>query len=1144
MISVGPFDLAAPVGRGGMGEVWAGVHREQQVPVAIKVLTSEAAKKPAFHRAFRNEVRAVAGLDHPGIVVVYDHGLISAATEAASEGRLPMGSPYLAMERATGGTLHAACGAVEWGSLRLVLLALLDALAHAHARGVIHRDLKPGNVLLGGLRPGPRISDFGLAHAAGREAHRQGGGAGTPAYMAPEQFDASTREHGPWTDLYALGCLAWTMVTRSPPFGRLPVARMRAAHRSMALPPLQAAVPLADGFEDWLRTLLEKEPARRFRRAADAAHALRVLRAPESDDRPDAPDVPTPNLLDALGPDPYGESTFSWTAAEAGSDPDRVTPPDDPPGYFLLPAPPPQPADWRRAGPSSPSIQLLGAGLGLYGMRTVPFVGREQERDHLWQALQQTRDRGRAQVVLLTGPTGVGKSRLTAWLSERAQELGAADALIAQHAPDRGREDGLGGLLYRFLGLGGTRAANQARARAVLHRAGVHDPDEVAALHYLADPTADGQVGRRPIRFGHPEEPHALVRRLLEGLAADRPLILVLEDVQWGADAIAFTEHLLDAQEQRPTPVLVLLTATTDALADQRAEQALLGRLRAHSRVEERLIAPLDEDGRAALVRELLGLDGVLAAQLEERSGGNPLFLVQLVGDWVQRRLLVPSDRGFRLVPGAEVHLPDDIHDVWAARVARLTDGRPVESLQALELAAVLGREVNAAEWRAVCAEAGVPAPVELVDTLIEQRLACAIEDGPEDGWYFVHNMLRESIERVAADAGRLAGHHAACAAILEARQRQPGIAERLGRHLAGAGEAALALEPMLAGARERLDVGEHGAAGHLLTQRDRLISALGLPGDDPRRAEGWQLRCVAAMHRGELDSAEVIGVSALQMGGAPLDRGRLLLTLARIAKRKGDLPLAHRRVAEAAGIAEHVASPSLIVSCQQELAALRMAGGELPAAAEAFAVALAQAERVGDELLVARCHVGLASVAKQERRYADAVPHLTAARALFTKAGSRDGVAECANDLAEVDRYEGRLEAAEAGYREAVGRFRALGSGSQIIPAVNLGLTLLARGALSDADREFAAALPVLERQGRQPLIARVLVYRLHPLASAGDWTGFDAALARAQALLQGLAAVPPDVLRHAQSAAVAAEAAGQSDRAAAVRALAAPPS
>lgn len=588
--------------------------------------------------------------------------------------------------------------------------------------------------------------------------------------------------------------------------------------------------------------------------------------------------------------------------------------------------------------------------------------------------------------------------------------------------------------------------------------------------------------------------------------------------------------------------MLILLTATTDILADHRAEQLLLGRLRTHPRVVEKAVRPLDEDGRAALVHDLLGLDGVLAAQLEERSGGNPLFLVHLVGDWVQRRLLVPSDRGFRLVPGAEIHLPDDVHEVWAARVSQIVAGRSEAEVRALELAAVLGREVNLSEWRAVCAEAGVPTPSELADALIDQRLAWPLADGSEEGWCFVHNMLRESVERLASEAGRLPAHHRACAAVLKRRRRQPGISERLGRHLAAAGQPALALEPMLTGARERLDLGEHGAAENLLATRERLIDQVGLPLHDPQRAEGWQLRCVGAMYRGELDAAEAIGLHALEIGGSELDRGRVLLALARVAKRQGHLSVAHQRLAEAGAIAERLAVPSLLVGCQQELAALRMAAGQLPGATTAFVTALAQAEQMGDDLLIARCHVGLASVAKQEARYAEALPHLVAAKALFAKAGSRDGVAECLNDMAEVDRYEGRLEAAEAGYREAAGRFRALGSGSQIIPEVNLGLTLLARGALAEADQEFTAALPVLERQGRQPLVARVLVYRLQPLANAADWNGFDAVLTRARSLLRELGVCPPDVARHARMAATTAEAAGQPDRAAAARSLAPP--
>src|SRR6185436_14688695 len=133
-IPLGPFRLERRVGRGGMAEVWTGVHAAQQVPVAVKVMTGERARNPQYRAAFRNEVQSVASLDHPGIVLVFDHGEVSREAEEASRGLLPAGSPCLAMELADVGTL-AAPAERSWPELRRILLALLDALAHAHARG-------------------------------------------------------------------------------------------------------------------------------------------------------------------------------------------------------------------------------------------------------------------------------------------------------------------------------------------------------------------------------------------------------------------------------------------------------------------------------------------------------------------------------------------------------------------------------------------------------------------------------------------------------------------------------------------------------------------------------------------------------------------------------------------------------------------------------------------------------------------------------------------------------------------------------------------------------------------------------------------------------------------------------------------------
>jgi len=210
-IPLGPFMLSAPLGRGGMGEVWEGIHRTEQVQVAVKVMTLRASRREEFRKAFGAEVQAAARLHHPHIIHVFDYGEVSAETEELSATRLAAGSPYLVMELAVGGSLKDLGMPRDWHEFRTNLLQILDALAHAHARGVIHRDIKPGNVLFGHEEDGRhllKLSDFGIARAVEgntRAGNRDSNAAGTPHYMAPEQIHGLWRDQGPWTDLYSVG---------------------------------------------------------------------------------------------------------------------------------------------------------------------------------------------------------------------------------------------------------------------------------------------------------------------------------------------------------------------------------------------------------------------------------------------------------------------------------------------------------------------------------------------------------------------------------------------------------------------------------------------------------------------------------------------------------------------------------------------------------------------------------------------------------------------------------------------------------------------------------------------------------------------------------------------------------------------------
>jgi serine/threonine protein kinase len=142
------------------------------VPVAVKVPRVRLPADPRLLKLLDTEVRAMARLDHPGVAWVYDHGRVGPGSE------LPEGTPYLVLEHCGGGTLDDR-RPTSWDAVRDLAERLLDALAHAHARGIVHRDVKPSNVLFSGpsdVRAGPKLADFGIAAAIGERSRR----AGTP----------------------------------------------------------------------------------------------------------------------------------------------------------------------------------------------------------------------------------------------------------------------------------------------------------------------------------------------------------------------------------------------------------------------------------------------------------------------------------------------------------------------------------------------------------------------------------------------------------------------------------------------------------------------------------------------------------------------------------------------------------------------------------------------------------------------------------------------------------------------------------------------------------------------------------------------------------------------------------------------------
>ncbi|MGY1770271.1 serine/threonine-protein kinase [Blastococcus sp. SYSU D00813] len=271
-VLAGRYEITSPIATGGMGEVWRARDRVLDREVAAKVLRSEFTGDPSFVARFRNEARHTAALSHPNIASVYDYG------EADDERNPGQRLAFLVMELVEGQPLVTILH--EEGRLPVdwtlhVLGQSADGLSAAHAAGVVHRDIKPGNLI---VRPDGvvKLTDFGIARA--RDATpltRTGMVVGTAQYLSPEQ--AQGFEVTAASDVYSLGVVGYECLTGSRPFDGTSQVAIALAHINRPPPPLPADVPLA--VRQLLERALQKDPEHRFTDGAAFAAAIRAVAA-------------------------------------------------------------------------------------------------------------------------------------------------------------------------------------------------------------------------------------------------------------------------------------------------------------------------------------------------------------------------------------------------------------------------------------------------------------------------------------------------------------------------------------------------------------------------------------------------------------------------------------------------------------------------------------------------------------------------------------------------------------------------------------------------------------------------------------------------------------------------------------------------
>ena len=247
------LEIHEEIGRGGMGTVYRGRHRKLDRTVAIKFLPSQLAAQPEFMQRFEREARALAMLNHPNIVGVHDIG-----TEE--------GLPYIVMEYVEGASLAAHIPMETEKQAIHIALQVCDALAYAHAQGVVHRDIKPENILLD-LEDRVKVADFGIARIVRPGTPRSTVTAtnvalGTPNFMAPEIVEGARPE--PRMDIYSLGVVLYQAVTGNLPQGDF--------------------APLEGPLDAVVRKALAPDPERRFNDAAEFREALEGLEGKTTDD--------------------------------------------------------------------------------------------------------------------------------------------------------------------------------------------------------------------------------------------------------------------------------------------------------------------------------------------------------------------------------------------------------------------------------------------------------------------------------------------------------------------------------------------------------------------------------------------------------------------------------------------------------------------------------------------------------------------------------------------------------------------------------------------------------------------------------------------------------------------------------------------
>lgn len=1042
------------LGEGATGYVWLANDSLADAEVAIKIVRPNLAKYARFRTRFAREVALSAQVIHPRLVPVYDYG------------KLSDGRPYVVMGHADQGSLGHL---LRWGppvnEVLRIIDQVLEALSALHARGLVHQDLKPANVL---LYSGPMgdlnawVADLGVAGTFSEIAIEKRGISGTPTWMAPEQLVGRPQELGPWTDLYAMGLMLYEVLggARTPET----MGRKQLLEKRLKLPPpLSGDVPPA--ISQVIQRLLDPDPRQRYDRAADVRRALRNAGRQFGVDR---------TAMGSHGGVGPGTTTFPVTILPEAQASVAIT--------QLNITPSGAAPRWNRVPPDimptelvEPSLNIpQRASLNLYALREPPMVGQEKVRQFLWLKAREVIASGEPRVVLLVGPSGTGKSTVVESVALALEAGGYMETIRLRYNRPAGVDDGYRGAVRELLApWNDTREQMELRLQRWLGRDRQVVPEKAAGeASVLARWCGYISQGEKPVNAA---VGLAYLYRHLDARSWRGGSCLILEDAhlaQVEGDGLAICEALLERSVGK-RPVLAMVTISSESLQEDPSIAAKLAALEAMGAV--RINAPRLSrmELRKVLVRSFRMDEGLaaLVAPVCQGSTGNASLLMR---DWSARDILVQTqDMRIKLHPEIRLDtvLPRDLSELCEGRISG-----------ALEASAT---PVAASEALAAAALAGPEPPVSLVRAVNPEGLDSLFATGllRQQGWRlrFEHAGVQRAAHRLALSRTDLPMLHQRLADAWEELGKRTGadVDLPLGSHSLYANEAGRAMTPLLKAARVAR---EEGRAAIALDAARLAIKAADRAGVMMGRVEARHQAAAAlldleraakaaktvqeAYALGHLDRRSIARLQVLEARAAialgKLEQGRKVLEKAKetfmaTRDRQGLIETAH-----GLGMLYRLAGqPKAAAGCYRQMLRLnnrdrsievraltglmesRIAAGQLTQLDQFIDRLRRIARESGDTRNIAQStySIGLAHLRLHQLDEADR--HFQTALALAATLGSDRLQLACINNLGEVYRYRGDRRAADQCYRRSV-RFAMERGWTSIAAVARLNLALL----------------------------------------------------------------------------------------------------